>query len=379
MTFPGFLCLIPAFGLVFSPVFASQSGNDIVVHTAIDKLCTHGNVYHAESDFRNINDNAQAYHSLAALELILHGSIDRAVELHKMGKATDSATIPPLAKRHIDKLECAGLDELFFVTAVIIKELVDSNSAAPNVLKALKTLITLTSDVGLDQAAESLLVAATTLFPTDTSLLFRAAVLTPGVYGSLDHIGSTRALLEHRINRISDAYSDLTLTGLDEFVLSPTFYFVYQGYNDKDIMTKLQYGYTAAYPRLGSVEIMSNVQQGKYLYQQRQHTLTTAREAATAVALPHPRKIRVGFVSSYFRRHSICKLFCGIMTNLDKTLFEVFAFSAMRQNEEDKVTLSLRHSHINFVSIGMTFIQNRNEVTDRYIDILVSILLYVVL
>lgn len=359
---------------------ATQVDNSGAVSAAIDKLCTSGNVYQAVSDFQSIKDSAQAYHSLAALELVLNANVDMAVALHKQGKSADPTVIPPLAKRHIDKLQCAGLDELFYVAAVIIKELVDTNKALPNVVRAYKTLITIASDVGLDQAAESLLVAALTLAPKDTSLLFRAAVLTPGVYESMEHIHSTRALLEHRIDRVSDAYSDLTLTGLNEFVLSPTFYFVYQGYNDKSIMTNLQYGYTKAHPRLGNVEIIENVHKGRYLYQQPRHNQATSVAANTesvvssAGAVAHPRKIRVGFVSSYFRRHSICKLFCGVMTGLDQNLYEVFAFSSMRQNEEDKVTLSLRHSHIQFVSVGMTFIQNRNEVTDRAVDILVSVL-----
>lgn len=363
---------------------SSQASNGDAVHTAINKLCTVGNIHQAENDFRAIQGNAQAYHSLAALELIIHANVDNAVSLFKQGKAVDPTAIPPLAKRHLDKLPCSGLEELFYVSAVIIKELVDTNKAHPNVVRAFKTLITMTSDVGLDQMAETILRTALTLAPADTSLLFRAAVLTPGVYESMDHIESTRALLEHRIERISDAYSDMTLTGLDEFVMSPTFYFVYQGYNDRVIMSKLQYGYTKAYSRLGSVEIAQSVQQGRYAYQQARTIATGDSITSVSTSLPidtvlpsaaavaRPRKIRVGFVSSYFRRHSICKLFCGVMTNLDQNLYEVFAFASMRQNEEDTVTHALRLSHMQFVSVGMTFIQNRNEVTDRFIDILVS-------
>jgi predicted O-linked N-acetylglucosamine transferase (SPINDLY family) len=326
--------------------------------TAIERLCTYGDLYQGINDFRAIKDDALALHSLAALELILNANVDSAVALQKLGKATDFTAIPPLAKRHLDGIDCAGLGDLFYVSAVIIKELVDTNKALPNVLKALKTLVTLTSDSGLPHAGEALIQTAIALDPHDASLRFRAAVMTPGVYESIEHINVTRALLTKRIEYLSDPKVDLALTGLDEFVMSPTFYFVYQGYNDRHLLTALQRAYAKAYPKLSAVEILSKVRNKAYLYQ---------------LQGQRPRKIRVGFVSSHFRRHSICKLFCGIMTNLDPSLYEVYAFSSLQQNLEDKVTQSLRQSHINFVSIGMTFIQNRNEVVDRNIDILVSL------
>lgn len=158
--------------------------------------------------------------------------------------------------------------------------------------------------------------------------------------------------------------------------MSPTFYFVYQGYNDRHLLTALQRAYIHAFPKLGTVEILSNVRNHKYLYQLAEPHTESTEKAGTVTPTARPRKIRVGFVSSHFRRHSICKLFCGIMTNLDPSLYEVFAFSSLQQNQEDKVTLKLRKSGITFVSIGMTFIQNRNEVTDRFIDILVSFSLF---
>ena len=291
----------------------------------------------------------------------MNANVDDAVALQKLGKSMDFTALPPLAKRHLDGLDCAGLGDLFYVTAVIIKELVDTNKALPNVLKAFKTLVTLTSDSGLPHAGEALIQTAIALDQEDASLRFRAAVMTPGVYESLEHIVVTRKLLTKRIEQLSDPARKLSLTGLDEFVMSPTFYFVYQGYNDRHLLTALQRAYARAYPKLGAVEIAQNVQSNRYLYQ------------LAPVGATRPRKIRVGFVSSHFRRHSICKLFCGIMTNLDPELYEVYAFSSLQQNMEDKVTLGLRQSRVNFVSVGMTFIQNRNEVTDRLIDVLVSI------
>jgi predicted O-linked N-acetylglucosamine transferase (SPINDLY family) len=200
--------------------------------------------------------------------------------------------------------------------------------------------------------------------------------MTPGVYESLEHINATRALLTERIDQISDPVASYALKGLDEFTMSPTFYFVYQGHNDRDLLQKLQHAYIQAHPKLGEIAITANVERQAYLYQ---HERVLARgvgatgtpTGVTQSPSAFPRKIRVGFVSSHFRRHSICKLFCGVMTHLNPDLYEVFAFSSLQQNREDAVTQSLRESHVHYVPIGMTFIQNRNEVTDRAIDILV--------
>jgi predicted O-linked N-acetylglucosamine transferase (SPINDLY family) len=84
--------------------------------------------------------------------------------------------------------------------------------------------------------------------------------------------------------------------------------------------------------------------------------------------------VRVGFVSAHFRRHSICKLFCGIMTGLDREHFAVYVFSSLQENFEDETTRAVAaHPCVaEFVRIGMTLVANRREVTDRRIDVLVS-------
>lgn len=370
--------------VLVAAAIATTSFARLTTDGVIEKLCEDGDVYAAFESFAAVPDDARAMHSLSALQLILYANVDEAVALHKLGKAADFTAIPPLAKRHLDKKECVGLGDLFYVAAVIIKELVDTNKALPNILRALKTLITLTSDVGLPYAAEQAMTLALTLDPADATLQFRSAVLTPGVYESLDHINTTRALLASRIDHISNPAHGYRLTGLDEFTMSPTFYFVYQGHNDQALLTKLQEAYVLAHPILGANHVLENVQRHLYHYQladqgpsltsgtSHRTTATGTAKASTTAATSTKRKIRVGFVSSHFRRHSICKLFCGIMTHLDRAVYDVYAFSSLQHNREDAVTLKLRQSHIHYMAIGMTFVKNRHEVTDRAIDILVG-------
>jgi len=53
------------------------------------------------------------------------------------------------------------------------------------------------------------------------------------------------------------------------------------------------------------------------------------------------KKIRIGFVSSHLRRHSICKLFCGLFLRLDRRVFEVVVFAALAESDHDGLTKSV--------------------------------------
>lgn len=91
--------------------------------------------------------------------------------------------------------------------------------------------------------------------------------------------------------------------------------------------------------------------------------------------------LRVGFVSSHFRRHSICKLFCGIIQDLSSTTytsisgkntsFQVYVFSGQDESREDKFTKKLKNSVHLFVRMARYTIPSRQEVMRREIDILV--------
>jgi hypothetical protein len=142
--------------------------------------------------------------------------------------------IPPLAALHISGKQCGGLGDIFYVSAVIIKQLVDSNDSTDVLVSGLTTLITLTSDSGLHREAESHMVTALSLHPDDASLRFRSVLMTPAVYEDMPHLIATRKLLTERLDKLyTDIHtnSSLRLTKLDEFTLSPTFYFVYQVIN----------------------------------------------------------------------------------------------------------------------------------------------------
>ncbi len=350
------------------------------VDNVLDLACHQGSLYESFKICKTLPDSSETSFILASFELILNSNAKKAVMLHREGKLLNASVVPPLAKLHLDGNSCGGMGDVFYVTAVIIKELVDSNIDTSKLLNGLTTLITLTSDSGLHHAAEKHISHALKLNPNDASLLFRAALMTPGVFESKKHIAKTRELLLSRIHdlvaRRGAAEKPLILKNLDEFVLSPTFYFIYQGYNDEELLSQLHTAYASAFPALAKVEINDKMDNQVYTFQQMQ-------QSAAA-----PRKIRVGFVSSFFRRHSVCKLFCGFLSHLNSTLFDVVAFSSLQETHEDSYTASLKGTasrgnqkdktsnsvahRIEFVTLGKTLIQNRNEVVRREIDVLVS-------
>ena len=322
------------------------------------------------------SDAAGALHAQSALAMILQGDADMAVSLHLQAKRTNGTVIPPLAQLHLSGRQCGGLGDLFYVTAVLIKQRVDARNAsqpaaAESYSKLLHeghtTLLTLAADSGLHAAAETHLARALALTPDDASLHFRAALLTPGVFESDKHLAATRQLLHTRVDALLartkgevQGQPVLALPKINEFVLSPTFYLVYQGGDDRPFLEKLHASYALAHPPLAA-QLAAHP------------SSAAAARARTASGAAGGNKIHVGFVSAHFRRHSICKLFCGLATRLDKAVFRTYLFSALQENFEDSTTAALAaHGGIaEFVRIGKTMAYNRQEVTSRAIDVLV--------
>lgn len=318
----------------------------------LETACQIGDLPLAERMAGNLESGAVRLHILSALAFILRADATVAVDLHRQAKTMNASQVPPLAELHLNGQECGGLGDLFYVSAVVVKQLVDSNIASEVLLKGCTTILTLAADSGLHHVAETHLKAALAINPTDPSLQLRSLVMTPGVYENLKHLKEVRSSLTQRVSSLMEKGVGL-LQNIDEFSLSPTFYFAYMGYNDQQILSDINKIRERAYPAMANIEI------------------SLPRSSNIKEENPE-RKIRVGFVSNHFRRHSICKLFCGIISEINRELFEVFVFSSLQENYEDSFTKALEDSEgINFVGSGMTVVRNRVEVVSRDIDILV--------
>jgi predicted O-linked N-acetylglucosamine transferase (SPINDLY family) len=182
----------------------------------------------------------------------------------------------------------------------------------------------------------------------DSALKIRSVLMTPAVFASLQDVESSRNLI---LSRVDDLLKDdnVSLKSLDEFTLSPTFYFAYQGFNDRELLSDIRKLYAKAYSSMEAVLIDP----------------MTPRAVDSSNS-----RIKVGFVSSYFRRHSVCKLFCGVISRLDRSVFDVFLFSSMGENQADSFTAAVSKD-ANYIRVGKTLVSNRGAVTSRGIDVLV--------
>ncbi|RYG62425.1 hypothetical protein EON64_17875, partial [archaeon] len=195
-------------------------------------------------------DDTRQLFMLSALEVLLFSNIDKAIDLHKRAKALSSTTMPPLAELHLKGKKCGGLADLYYVAAVITKQMVDLHdqisplgravSSTEDWLEHLETLVTLTADSGLHEAAEAHMQSALRLLdsflyisPNNAqyqskllSFMFRGALLTPGVYASQEHVNGTRQLMAARLEGVRGLVENqhVHLQSLDEFSLSTTFY-----------------------------------------------------------------------------------------------------------------------------------------------------------
>ena len=228
------------------------------------------------------------------------------------------------------------------------------------------------------------------------------------------------------VDRMADLANDIlttkrrdkvTLARLDEFVVSPTFYFVYQGYKDKVLLGYLHQIYSSSFPDLNDVHVEKghlspymavkskkkvSKRKGKKGGEEREETGAAEDVEVGSMSDPegtdteelrklerlakmHAQKmdkkdankaakrdleerrqkapLRVGFISAYFRRHSICKLFCGVISGMaqlptpkGERRMEVVAFSSLQESHEDDTTKdfisALPGGKDNFVRVG---------------------------
>jgi hypothetical protein len=176
---------------------------------------------------------------------------------------------------------------------------------------------------------------------------------------------------------------------------------VYQGGNDRPLLETLRRAYACAHSPLVADAVPHRAVAGREgqtvagrladtpaaVHLHRSASLDAALTAPTTPSPPGPlplppakgRKIRVGFVSSHIRRHSICKLFCGLFLHLDRSVFDVVVFAALHESDHDNVTRAVLHHRdavsgdvdVEAVVVGMTMVKNRDEVVRRRIDVLV--------
>jgi predicted O-linked N-acetylglucosamine transferase (SPINDLY family) len=187
------------------------------------------------------------------------------------------------------------------------------------------------------------------LRPNDLSTTARAAVLLPNVYASEAHLDACRDRMTQGIGHLR-ANADVLSKALqpERFgdAISNSFLLAYQGRNDRD----LQRGYADFVGKVAQRALPRELQ-------------------AMPRHIPQGRRIRLGFCSRFFYRSTAGNYFASWITDLDRSVFEVFLYHT--HVVEDDLTMRLRAASDHFVQAEESFAFFLKQIRADQLDILI--------
>jgi predicted O-linked N-acetylglucosamine transferase (SPINDLY family) len=176
------------------------------------------------------------------------------------------------------------------------------------------------------------------------------ATTLPLVYESMEHLRAERRALIENVRRLEEEGVCLDLT--QELAPSP-FYLAYQGENDCDLRRALA----------GLCRAPATALPGPF-------GRLAADHLAGGATLPPPavRKIKVGFISTYFTDHTVGRLTQSLVANLSRERLSVTVLSAATL--PDKVTDFFREKADQFITVPANLQAARRLVAELALDIL---------
>lgn len=164
-----------------------------------------------------------------------------------------------------------------------------------------------------------------------------AAGVLPVVYDSLDEVRSWRHRL---IERLDEIIADGGTVDATQSLVPTSFFLAYHGQNDAEVMQRL-----------------ARIFRGSELVSPR---------------VLRPRsdgRLRIGFLSAYFRDHTIGRLNLGRIRHLDRTKFEVTVISVSGKN--DAVAAQFRAAADRYRQIPRDVAAARATIADQDLDVLI--------
>lgn len=124
---------------------------------------------------------------------------------------------------------------------------------------------------------------------------------------------------------------NLTIDALSSFSLPGTFDIVYQGMDDRPLMVAIGRLYACAHRPLSAHDLPPPTPLPPSLSSSSHPSRLGGFESRTAAGAT---RLRVGFLSAHFRRHSVCKLWCGLVARLPRESMEVVVVLASDAQDE---------------------------------------------
>lgn len=174
-------------------------------------------------------------------------------------------------------------------------------------------------------------------------LRIKRATTLPVVYGSTEHILEERAQYEARVWQLLE---DESLTVVDPSLETSTtnFFLAYQNQNDRDLQKLVAKLHLKSCPGLG----------------------WTAPHCENGKA-PGGR-LKIGFISTYFRRHSIGRLMIGLLRHLPADDFEIVLIT--QRSQRDPLAREFQKLAAETVFLPDDFWAARQTIAEQELDIL---------
>ncbi len=241
----------------------------------------------------------EAHVNLAA---ILHDNGSSALaEVHcRLALATRPDMVPALVNRGAALINLGRLTEARGALERALELAPDEAGARQNLALACR-------EMGDTDAAREHFVALQA-HQASPGLRVQAEMLLPPIPASVEDLRSARARFEDGVARLHK--DKVALHDPAKEVGQTPFYLAYHGEDDIDIQRRIAEFYRAACPALSFVA---------------PHCRPRRRPPSGVPA--GERRIRVGFISSYFTAHTIGQLQRGLIAGLDRRRFEVVVFA----------------------------------------------------
>ncbi len=183
---------------------------------------------------------------------------------------------------------------------------------------------------------------ATQLYNSD-GLRIKSALTLPIIYSNQEHILESRLQLERDVDQLLQQTLQVEDPTLE--TTTTNFYLAYQNMNNAKLQAKIAKLHIKSCPKLSWIS---------------PNCRTKKRSGG---------KIKIGFISTYFRNHSVGKLMVGLILNLPRESFEIFIIT--QRGQQDKIAKKIEQSADSVIYFSDNFFDIQRDIAELSLDVLI--------
>ena len=175
-----------------------------------------------------------------------------------------------------------------------------------------------------------------------SGLRIKQAITIPVVYHDKAHINKVRQRFEKELTKISDERLVITDPALE--IATTNFFLAYQALPNRNLQEETAKSILKACPALNYIA------------------------PHCEFARASNKKIKIGFISAYFRNHSIGRLMRGLICNISRVEFEVFVI--VPQEHDDPIARSIQRGADKVIIFPNNTFESHEVIAAEKLDIL---------